>query len=106
MLERENNLLPTCILDNMILRLLEKHPKLQTYDGTWDPNDHVEYVENISEYYPAQGVVKWNLFALTMVGAAMTWKDICDAFLERHIWRFHCQVYCLKAETHDHGRTQ
>ncbi|MCH81530.1 hypothetical protein A2U01_0002319 [Trifolium medium] len=61
------------ILESRIPRPLEKPPKLEIYDGTTDPDEHLEHIDTILDYYQAQGPVKWKLFVLTLKGSAMTW---------------------------------
>lgn len=57
-----------------------------------DPDERVKHVDNILDYYHAQGVVKFKLFALTLKGGVMSqfstlqdknmdsWKKLCDYF--------------------------
>jgi hypothetical protein len=60
-------------------RAFEKPPKLETYEGTTYPDEDVEHIDTILDYYKAQGTIKCKLFMLTLKGAAMTWfKGIED----------------------------
>ncbi|MCI44081.1 hypothetical protein A2U01_0065320, partial [Trifolium medium] len=52
---------------------LEKPPKLETYDGTIDPDEHVEHIDTVLDYYQAPGPIKCKLSVLTLKGAVMTW---------------------------------
>lgn len=66
--------------------------KLADYDGTRDPDEHVENVDNRMNYYNAHEAVKYKLFAITLIGATMTWyktlldgstnswENLCDSF--------------------------
>ncbi|MCI47080.1 hypothetical protein A2U01_0068321, partial [Trifolium medium] len=56
-----------------IPRALEKPPKLEIYDGSTDPDEHVEHIDTVLDYYQARGPIKCKLFVLTLKGAAMTW---------------------------------
>ncbi|MCI30264.1 hypothetical protein A2U01_0051473, partial [Trifolium medium] len=39
------------ILESRIPRTLEKPPKLETYDGTTDPDEHLEHIDTVLDYY-------------------------------------------------------
>lgn len=41
---------------------LEKLPKLDTYDGIGNLNEHVNYLGNILDYHQHRSAVKWRLF--------------------------------------------
>ncbi|MCH95345.1 hypothetical protein A2U01_0016320, partial [Trifolium medium] len=41
------------ILESRIPRTLEKPPKLETYDGTTDPDEHVKHIDTVLDYYQA-----------------------------------------------------
>ncbi|MCH81098.1 hypothetical protein A2U01_0001877 [Trifolium medium] len=49
------------ILDSRIPRALEKPPKLETYDGSADPDEHVEHIDTVLDYYQALGPIKCKL---------------------------------------------
>jgi len=56
-----------------------KSPMLETYDGTANPDEHVEHLDTVLDYHCARGVVKYKLFVLMMKGAAMGWfKGLWD----------------------------
>ncbi|MCI61235.1 hypothetical protein A2U01_0082492, partial [Trifolium medium] len=46
------------ILDSRIPRGLEKPPKLETYDGSTVPDEHVEHIDTVLDYYQAPGPIK------------------------------------------------
>lgn len=54
------------ILDIRIPKSLVKPIKVQIYNETGDPNEHVEHVEDRLEYYHAKKDEKAKLFALTL----------------------------------------
>ncbi|MCI02730.1 hypothetical protein A2U01_0023764 [Trifolium medium] len=69
----------TKITDCRIPKSLEKPPKLQTYDGTGDPDEHVEHIDTILDYHGGRGGVRCKLFVQTLKGSAMTWlKSLPD----------------------------
>ncbi|MCI30333.1 hypothetical protein A2U01_0051542, partial [Trifolium medium] len=41
------------ILESRIPRTLEKPPKMETYDGTTDPDEHLEHFDTVLDYYQA-----------------------------------------------------
>ncbi|MCI71062.1 hypothetical protein A2U01_0092325, partial [Trifolium medium] len=57
------------ILEIRIPRTLEKPPKLETYGGTTDPDEHQEHIDTVLDYYQAHGATKCRLFVLTLKGA-------------------------------------
>jgi len=61
------------IVEYLIPRVFAKPPKLETYDGTTDPDEHVEHIDTVLEYHQARGEAKCKLFILTLKGATMTW---------------------------------
>jgi hypothetical protein len=52
---------------------LEKPPAMDTYDGTTDPDDHIENVEAVLDYRRVRGAIKCKLFSTTLRKATMTW---------------------------------
>lgn len=46
------------ILDGRISKLIEKPPKLQSYDGQGDLDVHVQYVNNRLNYHHADDAAK------------------------------------------------
>ena len=61
------------IRDNSIPRGLEKPPHMDSYDGTLDPDEHIENIEAVLTYCSVRGVVKCKLFVTTLRRGAMTW---------------------------------
>lgn len=54
-------------LNSKILRSLEKPPKLLTYNGIKDLDEHIEHMDDLLDYDQAHEVVKCKLFALTLI---------------------------------------
>jgi hypothetical protein len=80
------------ILESRIPGTLEKPPKLETYDGTTDPDKHLEHIDIVLDYYQAQETIKCKLFVLTLKGAVMTWfKGLEDNSIR--LWRELCIAY-------------
>lgn len=66
------NCLTNHIIDCRIPKSLEKMPKLGSYDGYGDPNEHVEHMDTIINYHQARKVMKFKLFVMTLKRAGMT----------------------------------
>jgi len=62
-----------CIRDTPIPRGLEKPPQMDSYDGTSDPDEHIENIEVVLTYRSVRGAVKCKLFVTTLRRGAMTW---------------------------------
>lgn len=52
---------------------MEKPLKLEFYDGTGNPDEHVDNIDTVVNYYQGQEAVKCKLFILSLKGATMTW---------------------------------
>jgi hypothetical protein len=62
---------------------LEKPPKLETYDGIADPDEHFEHIDTVLDYHQVCGPVKCKLFLLTLKGSDMTWfKGLKDDLID------------------------
>lgn len=59
------------ILNNKNLKSLEKPLKLKNYDMTEDPNENIEHVDSLLDYYHADRDVKFKIFALTLIESAL-----------------------------------
>jgi hypothetical protein len=46
---------------------------MDSYDGTSDPDDHIENTEDVLTYRSVRGAVKCKLFVTTLRRGAMTW---------------------------------
>ncbi|PNX67828.1 hypothetical protein L195_g055837, partial [Trifolium pratense] len=71
---------------------LEKPPVMDTYDGSTDPDEHIENLEALLEYRNVRGSIKCKLFPTTLRKGAMawykslapesvdSWSDLCARF--------------------------
>ncbi|GAU40531.1 hypothetical protein TSUD_366960 [Trifolium subterraneum] len=71
--ERHRGPVSRRILDIPLPRGLEKPPTLDKYDGTTDPDEHVQSVETALDYRNLRGSIKCKLFPLSLVRGASTW---------------------------------
>ncbi|GAU45958.1 hypothetical protein TSUD_301670 [Trifolium subterraneum] len=71
--ERHRGPLSRRIMDIPLPRGLEKPPTLDKYDGTTDPDEHVQIVETALDYRNLRGSIKCKLFPLSLVRGASTW---------------------------------
>ncbi|GAU40449.1 hypothetical protein TSUD_397690 [Trifolium subterraneum] len=71
--ERHRGPLSRRIMDIPLPRGLEKPPTLDKYDGTTDPDEHVQSVETALDYRNLRGSIKCKLFPLSLVRGASTW---------------------------------
>ncbi|GAU40231.1 hypothetical protein TSUD_270310 [Trifolium subterraneum] len=71
--ERHRGPLSRIIMDIPLPRGLEKPPTLDKYDGTTDPNEHVQSVETALDYRNLRGSIKCKLFPLSLILGASTW---------------------------------
>jgi len=60
------------VRDTPIPRGLEKPPQMDSYDGTTDPDEHIENIEAILTYRSVQGAMKCKLFVTTLRRGALT----------------------------------
>ncbi|GAU41791.1 hypothetical protein TSUD_379290 [Trifolium subterraneum] len=71
--ERHRGPLSRRIMDIPLPRGLEKPSTLDKYDGTTDPDEHVQSVETALDYRNLRGSIKCKLFPLSLVRGASTW---------------------------------
>ncbi|GAU27038.1 hypothetical protein TSUD_314000 [Trifolium subterraneum] len=71
--ERHRGPLSRRIMGIPLPRGLEKPPTLDKYDGTTDPDEHVQSVETALDYRNLRGSIKCKLFPLSLVRGASTW---------------------------------
>ncbi|GAU35136.1 hypothetical protein TSUD_394620 [Trifolium subterraneum] len=74
--ERHRGPLSRRIMDIPLPRGLEKPPTLDKYDGTTDPDEHVQSVETALDYRNLRGSIKCKLFPLSLIRGASTWWRI------------------------------
>ncbi|GAU39725.1 hypothetical protein TSUD_144910 [Trifolium subterraneum] len=72
--ERHRGPLSRRIMDIPLPRGLEKPPTLDKYDGTTDPDEHVQSVETALDYRNLRGSIKCKLFPLSLTRGASTWN--------------------------------
>jgi hypothetical protein len=58
-----------------IPRGLEKPPQMDSYDGTTDPDEHIENIEAVLTYRSVQGTVKCKLFVTTLRRGTVMWYN-------------------------------
>lgn len=68
---RKKNPLSVCILNNKNPKSLEKPLKPKNYDMTEDPDENIEHVDNLLDYYHADRDVKFKIFALTLTESTL-----------------------------------
>ncbi|GAU42637.1 hypothetical protein TSUD_398420 [Trifolium subterraneum] len=71
--ERHRGTLSRRIMDIPLPRGLEKPPTLDRYDGTTDPDEHIQSVETALDYRNLRGSIKCKLFPLSLIRGASTW---------------------------------
>ncbi|GAU12961.1 hypothetical protein TSUD_191520 [Trifolium subterraneum] len=71
--ERHRGSLLRRIMGIPLPRGLEKLPTLDKYDGTTDPDEHVQSVETALDYRNLRGSIKCKLFPFSQVRGASTW---------------------------------
>lgn len=64
------------IIESHMPKSLEKPPKLKEYDVKRDPDEHVKHVDDLLNYCHADEMVKWKLFALTLIRLAKLWLKV------------------------------
>jgi hypothetical protein len=56
---------------------------MDSYDGTIDPDEHIEYIEAVLTYRSVQGALKCKLFVTTLRRGAVTWfKNLRRNFID------------------------
>jgi len=82
-------------------------PKLETYDGTTNPDEHVEHLDTILDYHRARGAIKCNLFRLNTEGRR---QDLVQGptgqlyrFMGRTLQRIYLSLHRKAKTVEDHG---
>ncbi|GAU18440.1 hypothetical protein TSUD_231770 [Trifolium subterraneum] len=71
---------------------LEKPPMLDKYDGTTDPDEHVQSVETALDYRNLRGSIKCKLFPLSLVrGASTWWRNLPPGSIDS--WEELCRMF-------------
>ncbi|XP_058774402.1 uncharacterized protein LOC131648685 [Vicia villosa] len=77
--EERRGPLSHAILEAPLPAGLEKPPPLGTYDGTTDPEEHIENIDALLDYRGVPGAIKCRLFPTTLRKGAKTWyKSLPD----------------------------
>ncbi|GAU46144.1 hypothetical protein TSUD_401460 [Trifolium subterraneum] len=80
------------IMDIPLPRGLEKPPTLDKYDGTTDPDEHVQSVETALDYRNLRGSIKCKLFPLSLVrGASTWWRNLPSGSIDS--WEELCRMF-------------
>ncbi|GAU10587.1 hypothetical protein TSUD_419620, partial [Trifolium subterraneum] len=90
--ERHRGPLSRRIMDIPLPRGLEKPPTLDKYDGTTDPDEHVQSVETALDYKNLRGSIKCKLFPLSLVrGASTWWRNLPPGSIDS--WEELCRMF-------------
>ncbi|GAU45897.1 hypothetical protein TSUD_24990 [Trifolium subterraneum] len=90
--ERHRGPLSRRIMDIPLSRGLEKPPTLDKYDGTTDPDEHVQSVETALDYRNLWGSIKCKLFPLSLVrGASTWWRNLLPRSIDS--WEELCRTF-------------
>ncbi|GAU34258.1 hypothetical protein TSUD_210400 [Trifolium subterraneum] len=90
--ERHRGPLLRRIMDIPLPRGLEKPPTLDKYDGTTDPDEHVQSVETALDYRNLRGSIKCKLFPLSLArGASTWWRNLPSGLIDS--WEELCRMF-------------
>ncbi|GAU51947.1 hypothetical protein TSUD_417300 [Trifolium subterraneum] len=90
--ERHRGSLSRRIMDIPLPRGLEKPPTLDKYDGTTDPDEHVQSVETALDYRNLRGSIKCKLFPLSLTrGASTWWRNLPPGSIDS--WEELCRMF-------------
>ncbi|GAU23378.1 hypothetical protein TSUD_334260 [Trifolium subterraneum] len=90
--ERHRGPLSRRIMDIPLPRGLEKPPTLDKYDGTTDPDEHVQSVETAIDYRNLRGSIKCKLFPLSLTrGASTWWRNLPPGSIDS--WEELCRMF-------------
>ncbi|GAU45396.1 hypothetical protein TSUD_134130 [Trifolium subterraneum] len=90
--ERHRGPLSRRIMDIPLPRGLEKPPTLDKYDGTTDPDEHVQSVETAVDYRNLRGSIKCKLFPLSLTrGASTWWRNLPPGSIDS--WEELCRMF-------------
>ncbi|GAU46761.1 hypothetical protein TSUD_92560 [Trifolium subterraneum] len=85
-------------MDIPLPRGLEKPPTLDKYDGTTDPDEHVQSVETALDYRNLRGAIKCKLFPLSLVrGASTWWRNLPPGSIDS--WEELCRTFTAHITT-------
>ncbi|GAU50258.1 hypothetical protein TSUD_409040 [Trifolium subterraneum] len=96
--ERHRGPLSRRIMDIPLPRGLEKPSTLDKYDGTTDPDEHVQSVETALDYRNLRGSIKCKLFPLSLVrGASTWWRNLPPGSIDS--WEELCRMFTVHFTT-------
>ncbi|GAU35399.1 hypothetical protein TSUD_160500 [Trifolium subterraneum] len=71
---------------------LEKPSSLDKYDGTTDPDEHIQSVETALDYRNLRGAIKCRLFPLSLIrGASTWWRNLPPGSIDS--WEDLCRMF-------------
>ncbi|GAU41589.1 hypothetical protein TSUD_271980 [Trifolium subterraneum] len=90
--ERHRGPLSRRIMDIPLPRGLDKPPSLNKYDGTTDPDEHIQSVETALDYRNLRGAIKCKLFLLSLIrGASTWWRNLPPGSIDS--WEELCRMF-------------
>ncbi|GAU11232.1 hypothetical protein TSUD_342220 [Trifolium subterraneum] len=90
--ERHRGPLSRRIMGIPLPRGLEKPPTLDKYDGTTDPDEHVQSVETALDYRNLRGSIKCKLFPLSLTrGTSTWWRNLPPGSIDS--WEELCRMF-------------
>ncbi|GAU37149.1 hypothetical protein TSUD_293060 [Trifolium subterraneum] len=90
--ERNRGPLSRRIMEIPLPRGLEKTPTLDKYDGTTDPDEHVQSVETALDYRNLRESIKCKLFPLSLIrGASTWWRNLPPGSIDS--WEELCRMF-------------
>jgi hypothetical protein len=80
------------VINVSLLICLEKPPLMETYDGSTNPDDHIENIEVVLDCKGVHGSIKCKLFPSTLRKGAMSWyKNLPPESIDS--WRELCRQF-------------
>ncbi|GAU34822.1 hypothetical protein TSUD_394480 [Trifolium subterraneum] len=90
--ERHRGPLSRRIMDIPLPRGLEKPPTLDKYDGTTNPDEHIQSVETALDYKNLRGSIKCKLFPLFLIrGTSTWWRNLPPGSIDS--WEEPCRMF-------------
>ncbi|GAU39181.1 hypothetical protein TSUD_372810 [Trifolium subterraneum] len=90
--ERHRGPLSRRIMDIPLPRGLEKPPSLDKYDGTTDPDEHIQSIETALDYRNLRGAIKCKLIPLSLIrGASTWWRNLPPGSIDS--WEELCRMF-------------
>ncbi|GAU32292.1 hypothetical protein TSUD_63090 [Trifolium subterraneum] len=90
--ERHRGPLSRRIMHIPLPRGLEKPPTLDKYNGTTDPDEHIQSVETALDYRNLRGSIKCKLFPLSLIrGESTWWRNLPPGSIDS--WEELCRMF-------------